>query len=77
MTMEEFNISTPEAMVLLQRQLEAWPLAAANFKALQNVETRTMRLGNTEFTLQFNPARIASTGAKIDSGSIKKRACFL
>ncbi len=77
MTMEEFNNSTPEAMVLLQRQLEAWPLAATNFKALENVETREMQLHHTTFTLQFNPARIASTGAKIDSGSIKKRACFL
>ena len=56
MTMEEFNISTPGALALLQHQLEAWPLAAANFKALQNVETREMHLHHTTFTLQYNPA---------------------
>lgn len=77
MTMEEFNISTTGALALLQHQLEAWPLAAANFKALQNVETREMLHGHTRFTLQFNPARIASTGAKIDSNSLRQRACFL
>ena len=40
---------------------------------------QTKELVNDEFTLtaQWNPARIRSTGAKIDTKSIAERPCFL
>ncbi len=58
------------------RQLEKWKDAERRFRDLQNVQTRT--LGEDEFwRLQFNPARIVSTGAKIDKKSIADRPCFL
>lgn len=55
------------------KQLAAWPKARGNFDALSGVKTKTVG----QARVQFNPARIASTGAKVDAASIKKRACFL
>ena len=58
------------------RQMDLWEDAARRFLDLQNVSTRTV--GDDAFwTLQFNPARIVSTGAKIDNKTIAKRPCFL
>lgn len=48
-------------------------MAAANFDALAKVVVKPLAWGK----VQFNPARIASTGAKVDAASLKKRACFL
>jgi hypothetical protein len=60
-----------------RRQLERWPLAAANFAALDNVELKQFDVDGVTFTVQHNPARIASTGAKVDKKSISARPCFL
>lgn len=57
----------------IDHQLAVWPLAAANFDALSRVVAKPLSWGK----VQFNPARIASTGAKVDAASLKKRACFL
>lgn len=57
----------------IDRQLAVWPMAAANFDALSRVVVKPLSWGK----VQFNPARIASTGAKVDAASLKKRACFL
>jgi len=48
-------------------------MAAANYDALSRVVAKPLSWGK----VQFNPARIASTGAKVDAASLKKRACFL
>ena len=60
-------------------QLAAWPLAAANNRALGGVEVRTLVASGLDcpIRLQFNPARIRSTAAKVDAGSLKERPCFL
>lgn len=57
-----------------EKQLAVWPSAADRFAALDNVQTRD--LGNG-ITLQYNPARIVSTGAGVDKAAIAARACFL
>lgn len=57
------------------RQLQAWPMAAANFAALEGVEQRPV--GSDGTMVQFNPARAASTGARTDASSISRRPCFL
>jgi hypothetical protein len=66
-----------ELLNFLQRQLEQWPLTAANYAALNRVEVKRFKVGEVAFTLQHNPARIASTAAKVDSASIATRPCFL
>ena len=59
------------------RQLETWDEARKHFRDLQNVVVRELTGGDTVLKVQFNPARIVSTGAKIDKASIAKRPCFL
>jgi len=62
---------------LFNRQMAAWPLAADNYRALAHVETRTLFIRGFPFTVQFNPARIASSTATIDPQKIQDRPCFL
>lgn len=62
---------------LVERQRACWPLAAQNYQALEQVETRTFTVDGVTIRAQFNPARIASSGAKVDRASLEKRPCFL
>ena len=59
------------------RQLEIWADARQHFRDLQNVKTRELSCGEITLKLQFNPARMVSTGASIDKKTIAKRPCFL
>ena len=60
-----------------KRQLQTWDDVRQRYRDLGQVETR--ELVGDSFTLraQWNPARIRSTGAKIDAKSIAERPCFL
>lgn len=62
-----------------QSQLASWPLAAAGCEGLHDVVTRHVDLPGCAcpVTLQFNPARIRSTAAKVDARSLAERPCFL
>ena len=60
-------------------QLEEWPLARENHEALTRVWSRELTSDKVKMSLrvQYNPARMVSTGAKIDKASIATRPCFL
>ena len=58
-------------------QLSRWPLACDNFRALKNVRVRELNIGGLTVKLQFNPARIISSAAKLNKEDIAKRPCFL
>lgn len=58
-------------------QLSRWPLACDNFRALKNVKVREMDAGGLKVRLQFNPARMISSAAKLDKADISARRCFL
>lgn len=58
-------------------QLSRWPLACENFRALKNVRVRDIDAGGLTVRLQFNPARMISSAAKLDKADIAKRRCFL
>ncbi len=61
-----------------EEELANWPLAQTNYTALgQQVQTRELPVGQRSLRVQWNPARIVSTGAKIDAQSIGERPCFL
>ena len=60
-----------------ETQLAAWPMAAANFEALGGVKVKELDVNGMPFKVQFNPARMASSGAKVDAASLKARPCFL
>lgn len=62
---------------LFAEQLTSWPLAANNYAALQQVRTKELEVCGTRYQIQFNPARILSSAAKVDSHSIQARKCFL
>ncbi len=58
-------------------QLSRWPLACDNFRALKNVKVREIVTGGLKVKLQFNPARMISSAAKLDKADIAARKCFL
>lgn len=62
---------------LKEQQLGSWKLFSQNHSQLSNVETKEYDFTGTKILVQHNPARITSTSAKVDSQSIKNRACFL
>lgn len=70
-------MNTDELMAFHRRQLAVWPMAAANFEALQAVEVKEFEVDGLTWKVQHNPARIASTAAKLDKSSIAARPCFL
>lgn len=62
---------------LFHEQVFNWELARVNFAGLQTVKSKSFSFGNFEVKVQFNPARIISSGAKTDAKSIAARPCFL
>ena len=62
---------------LLTEQKENWELAHTNFAGLKTVRTKSFNFGDFEVKVQFNPARIVSSGAKVDAKTIAERKCFL
>lgn len=72
------TIISTQTKQLIQIQLQDWPLAKKNYEGLQKVVTRDVVLpGGSTVKVQFNPARIVSSAAKVDTKSIQERACFL
>ena len=61
----------------IDRQLEQWADTRKRYRDLNHVELRSLRCGNMELQVQFNPARMVSTGARIDDKSLAERRCFL
>jgi hypothetical protein len=62
---------------LMRSQLKEWEQAANNYSALSGVRVKEIPLGNMRIKVQFNPARIVSSAAKVDAKSISERKCFL
>ena len=58
-------------------QLSRWSLACDNFRALKNVRVREVDASGLTVKLQFNPARMISSAAKLSKEDIAKRRCFL
>ena len=59
------------------RQLEKWEAARQRYYDLRSVKTRELVVGSSSIQVQWNPARMVSTGAKIDQKTIAERPCFL
>jgi len=62
---------------LLHEQVSNWELARTNFSGLKTVRTKSFDFGDFEVKVQFNPARMVSSGAKVDAKTIAERKCFL
>ena len=66
-----------EVSSLFEEQVSKWELARANYEGLKTVKTKSFSFGDFEVKVQFNPARIISSGAKVDAKTISERKCFL
>jgi ATP adenylyltransferase/5',5'''-P-1,P-4-tetraphosphate phosphorylase II len=79
----QFDISTISgtfsdcASELLAQQKLEWISLRDNYNALRDVKVRDFDFDNFKIRVQFNPARIVSSAAKVDPKSIAERRCFL
>jgi len=70
-------VTSTQVLDLLQEQLNVWDVARNNYDALRQVRVKELDFGQFKVKVQFNPARIVSSSAKVDPKSIKERKCFL
>ncbi len=62
---------------LLVEQREEWPMLRRDYASLPGVQTRTIEFDGFRIVLQYNPARLISSAAKVDTKSVRERKCFL
>ncbi len=70
-------LNSQNLTALFEEQLACWEQAKNNYDALSGVLVKEVDLDGFKIKVQFNPARIISSSAKVDSNSIKERKCFL
>ncbi|MBQ8423887.1 MAG: DUF4922 domain-containing protein [Coprobacter sp.] len=75
--MNDLPLLTPHAEALFLRQKTEWQLLADNYRALDDVLTRTLDVAGIPVRLQCNPSRIRSTASCVDVTAIAERPCFL
>ena len=76
------SVNRPEDNSLerfFSRQMEKWDEARQRYRDLHDVKKKTLYAddGSMEVCVQWNPARIRSTGAKMDKETLAQRQCFL
>ena len=62
---------------LIDQQIEAWPLLREGCEAFAEIESKRVRVKESEVVIQHNPRRIRSTAASVDKASVENRRCFL
>ena len=62
---------------LFNQQLLEWDTARHFYTALNEVKVKETEVNGCRYQIQFNPARIVSSGAKVDAKTIQERKCFL
>ena len=73
----EDTMSQSPLMRFFNRQLQTWDDARQRYRDLECVQTRELDTDTFSLAVQWNPARMVSTGSKIDAKSIAERPCFL
>lgn len=66
-----------QLQLFFDEQLLVWRDVRQRFCELESVKTKTLKIGALTMKVQYNPARMVSTGAKIDVKTLTKRPCFL
>lgn len=67
-------LSSKRVEQFFEDQLRTWEEVNQRYQDLEAAQQRTLSNG---IILQHNPARIVSTGAKLDKTTLAKRTCFL
>ena len=62
---------------LVEDQLRDWEEVRLRTMSLRDVKIKDVTVDGIPWRVQFNPARVVSTGAKVDKASIAARPCFL
>lgn len=62
---------------LYAEQFRVWPEVKERYDALMQTRRRIVGIDDMSIGLQYNPARVRSTAAAVDSASLAKRPCFL
>jgi hypothetical protein len=62
---------------LFKDQLTSWEMARNHYDALRQVREKELNVNGYLYKVQFNPARLVSSAAKVDDASIRERKCFL
>jgi hypothetical protein len=62
---------------IFDKQLAEWPMAGNNYAALKDVKVRSCMVDGIPLHMQFNPARVVSSSAKVDAKSLSERKCCL
>lgn len=71
------GIANEQVCQLFDTQLKTWALAREHYEQLSSVVVETFATDECDVDVQFNPARIVSTSAKVDPETLKRRPCFL
>ena len=71
------EVSASEVHGFFFEQLQHWDNARQHYDELKNVCTKVLSQNDMSVAVQYNPARMVSTGAKIDNDTIANRPCFL
>ena len=69
----QMKVTSEQAKQLLTDQLSVWESARDNYKALEAVQVKELTVEGCTVKIQFNPARIVSSAAKVDTQSLKER----
>ena len=64
-------------LALIEHQRRHWPLLAEGYAAFEKIESKRVRVEESEVVIQYNPRRIRSTAAAVDKQSVSGRVCFL
>jgi len=73
----QHRVTAEEAEQFHESELQRWTEAAQRYEDLNKVLTREVTEGEATMTLQWNPARMVSTGSRIDKKTLAERPCFL
>lgn len=73
---EEINYCEA-AKILISEQRVNWEQCKNGYATLDSVQVKTFQFENCSIKVQFNPGRMISTSAKVDTKSINERKCFL
>ena len=68
----QMKVTSEQAKQLLTDQLSVWESARDNYKALEAVQVKELTVEGCTVKIQFNPARIVSSAAKVDTQSLKQ-----
>lgn len=71
------TMTSMQALDLLKRQRKNWPDVDEAYHALSQVKVKELQFEGFTIKVQFNPARIVSSAAKVDTKSMQERKCFL